>query len=56
MVQLDWPWPPLLLGLGPGPLAENNHFLATDNYGSAWLRFPSVIVLFLSILGPALTS
>ncbi len=50
LVQLDWPRPPLLLGLVLGPLAENNLFLATDNYGFAWLGFPSVIVIFLIIL------
>jgi putative tricarboxylic transport membrane protein len=50
MVQLDWPRPPLILGLVLGPLAENNLFLATDNYGPAWLRFPSVMVLFAVIL------
>jgi putative tricarboxylic transport membrane protein len=46
MVELDWPRPPLLLGLVLGPLAENNLFLATDNYGSAWLWFPGVLFLF----------
>ena len=46
MVQLDWPRPPLILGLVLGPLAENNLFLATDNYGLAWLQFPSVLFLF----------
>jgi hypothetical protein len=50
MVQLDWARPPLLLGLVLGPLAENNLFLATDNYGAAWLRFPSVLVLDAIIL------
>ena len=50
MVELDWPRPPLLLGLVLGPLAENNLFLATDNYGSAWLWFPSVLFLFAVIL------
>ena len=50
MVQLDWARPPLLLGLVLGPLAENNLFLATDNYGTAWLRFPSVLVLGAIIL------
>jgi putative tricarboxylic transport membrane protein len=50
MVKLDWPRPPLLLGLVLGPLAENNLFLATDNYGAAWLWFPSVLFLFAVIL------
>jgi len=50
MVQLDWPRPPLLLGLVLGPLAENRLFLSTDNYGLSWLWFPSVLVLFVIIL------
>jgi TctA family transporter len=54
MVELDWPRPPLLLGLVLGPLAENNLFLATDNYGSAWLWFPSVLFLFVVILAGTL--
>ncbi|MGH7848491.1 MAG: tripartite tricarboxylate transporter permease [Candidatus Binatia bacterium] len=54
MTELDWPRPPLLLGLVLGPLAENNLFLATDNYGSAWLWFPSVLFLLAVILAGAL--
>jgi TctA family transporter len=50
MVKLDWARPPLLLGLVLGPLAENNLFLATDNYGVAWLGFPSVLMLGAIIL------
>jgi putative tricarboxylic transport membrane protein len=45
MVQFDWPRPPLLLGLVLGPLAENRLFLATDNYGLAWLWRPGVLGL-----------
>jgi putative tricarboxylic transport membrane protein len=45
MAQLDWPRPPLLLGLVLGPLAENKLFLSTDNYGAAWLGRPAVVVL-----------
>ena len=45
MVQCDWPRPPLLLGLVLGPLAENRLFLATDNYGLAWLWRPGVLGL-----------
>ena len=36
MEKLDWPRPPVLLGLVLGPLAENRLFLSTDNYGWAW--------------------
>jgi putative tricarboxylic transport membrane protein len=45
MVRMDWPRPPLLLGLVLGPLAENKLFLATDNYGLAWMVRPGVLVL-----------
>jgi len=50
MVQLDWPRPPLLLGLVLGPLAEKNLFLATDNYGYDWMGFPGVLVILSIIL------
>ena len=53
MVQLDWPRPPLILGLVLGPLAENNLFLTYDNYGFTWLRFPSVIFLLALMLAGA---
>ena len=33
-----------------GRLAENSLFLTTDNYGLAWLRFPSVLIIFALIL------
>jgi hypothetical protein len=46
MAALDWPRPPLLLGLVLGPLAENKLFLSTDNYGAAWLTRPGVLILF----------
>jgi TctA family transporter len=45
MARLGWPRPPLLLGLVLGPLAENRLFLATDNYGAAWLLRPGVLLL-----------
>jgi len=45
MARLDWPRPPLLLGLVLGPLAENKLFLSTDNYGAAWLLRPGVLIL-----------
>jgi TctA family transporter len=52
MVRLDWPRPPLLLGLVLGPLMENRLFLSTDNYGLAWLWRPGVLLLFgLTLLG-----
>jgi putative tricarboxylic transport membrane protein len=44
--KLEWPRPPVLLGLVLGPLAENRLFLSTDNYGMAWTHRPGVIVIF----------
>jgi putative tricarboxylic transport membrane protein len=52
MVQTNWPRPPLILGLVLGGLAEQNLFLAIDNYDMDWIYFPSVLVLFaLIVLG-----
>jgi TctA family transporter len=45
MAKLDWPRPPVLLGLVLGPLAENRLFLSTDNYGAAWLLRPGVLII-----------
>ena len=50
MEKLEWPRPPVLLGLVLGPLAENRLFLATDNYGFAWLGRPTVIGIFVLTL------
>jgi hypothetical protein len=50
MQKLDWPRPPLLLGLVLGPLMENRLFLATGNYGMAWLWRPGVLGLLAVIL------
>jgi putative tricarboxylic transport membrane protein len=44
--KLEWPRPPVLLGLVLGPLAENRLFLSTDNYGLAWTHRPGVIAIF----------
>jgi hypothetical protein len=46
MEKLEWPRPPVLLGLVLGPLAENRLFLATDNYGLAWTWRPGVLIIF----------
>ncbi|MBI2231111.1 MAG: hypothetical protein HYU46_18670, partial [Deltaproteobacteria bacterium] len=43
---MEWPRPPVLLGLVLGPLAENRLFLSTDNYGLAWLGRPGVLIIF----------
>jgi len=46
MEKLEWPRPPVLLGLVLGPLAENRLFLSTDNYGWAWATRPGVLGIF----------
>jgi len=52
MEKLEWPRPPVLLGLVLGPLAENRLFLSTDNYGSAWITRPAVLgILALTLFG-----
>jgi len=51
---LDWPRPPLVLGLVLGPLIESNLFLSTNNYGLAWLTFPGVLFLALILLAGVL--
>jgi len=50
LVKIDWPRPPLILGLILGPLAENNLFLAISNYGVSWLTHRGVVFIFLVIL------
>jgi hypothetical protein len=50
MEKLDWPRPPVLLGLVLGPLSENRLFLSTDNYGLAWTHRPGVIGIFIITL------
>jgi TctA family transporter len=44
--KLQWPRPPLLLGLVLGPLAENRLFLSSDNYGMSWMWRPGVLIIF----------
>jgi TctA family transporter len=45
MVYLDWPRPPLMLGLVLGPLIEKNLFISHTRYGFAFLARPVVIVI-----------
>jgi putative tricarboxylic transport membrane protein len=46
MEKMEWPRPPVLLGLVLGPLAENRLFLSTDNYGLSWTMRPGVLIIF----------
>lgn len=50
MVHLDWPRPPLILGLVLGRLAEKYLYLSTTRYGAEWLGRPIVLVIFLLTL------
>jgi putative tricarboxylic transport membrane protein len=51
--RLNWPRPPLILGLVLGPLAENRLFLSTDNYGLSWLLRPGILLLIALTLAGA---
>jgi putative tricarboxylic transport membrane protein len=50
MEKLEWPRPPVLLGLVLGPLAENRLFLSSDNYGWGWTSRPGVLIILAVIL------
>jgi TctA family transporter len=47
MVHLDWPRPPLILGVVLGTLLEKYLFISFSRYGFEFLLRPTVIVLFL---------
>jgi TctA family transporter len=58
MVWLDWPRPPLVLGLVLGNWAENYLYISTERFGLTWLARPLVIVFlvltFAAIVYPLL--
>ena len=47
MKRVDWPRPPLLLGLVLGGLLERYMFISFQRYGTDWLSRPIVIGVFL---------
>ena len=52
LTKLEWPRPPLILGLVLGGLSENRLFLSVDNYGLSWLLRPGVLVIAaLTVIG-----
>jgi TctA family transporter len=54
MKELDWPRPPLLLGVVLGDLFERYLFISIERYGSNWLLRPVVVVVLAgSIYGVA---
>ena len=46
MVKLDWPRPPLVLGLVLGPLAEKYLGISVQRYDADWIGRPIVIAAF----------
>lgn len=51
LVKLDWPRPPLILGLVLGGLTEKYLFIATERYGIMLFARPVVIVVLLLAIG-----
>ena len=50
MIWLDWPRPPLILGLVLGNWAENYLYISTARYGASWLLRPLVMpILVLTV-------
>lgn len=47
MVQLDWPRPPLVLGLVLGRLAETNLFISTSRYGMDWVSSRPIVAVLI---------
>ncbi len=47
MVWLEWPRPPLILGLILGSWAENYLYISVNRYGASWLSRPLVIAGFI---------
>ena len=45
MIRCGWPRAPLVLGFVLGRIAENNFYISTIRYGSAWVGRPLVLVL-----------
>jgi TctA family transporter len=51
MVHVDWPRPPLILGLVLGGLIERNFFISYEIHALAFLFKPIVLVILLTGLG-----
>jgi putative tricarboxylic transport membrane protein len=49
MKRLNWPRPPMILGLVVGGIFERYLFISTELYGSAWLLRPVVIAIMVLI-------
>jgi putative tricarboxylic transport membrane protein len=51
MVYVDWPRPPLILGLVLGGLIERNFFISYGIHALGFLFQPVVVIIFLTALG-----
>jgi TctA family transporter len=54
MKHLQWPRPPLVLGFILGKILERYLFISIERYGTQWLLWPSVMVLFAMTLASVL--
>ncbi|MCG5071968.1 tripartite tricarboxylate transporter permease [Paraburkholderia tagetis] len=50
MKRLDWPRPPLILGLVLGSMCERYYFISTEVYGTGFFTRPIVLVVLLAAL------
>ena len=57
MKRLDWPRPPLILGLVLGSMCERYYFISTEVYGTGFFTRPVVLIVLLAalwvVIGPA---
>ncbi|MFM0502055.1 tripartite tricarboxylate transporter permease [Paraburkholderia caffeinilytica] len=57
MKRLDWPRPPLILGLVLGSMCERYYFISTEVYGAGFFMRPVVLIVLLAalwvVIGPA---
>ena len=51
MVLFQWPRPPFVLGLVLGTIVENYLWISSSAYGAAWLVQPTVVCIFLLMVG-----
>ena len=51
MVLFQWPRPPFVLGLVLGTIVENYLWISSSAYGAAWLMQPTVVCIFLLMVG-----
>jgi putative tricarboxylic transport membrane protein len=49
MKRLEWPRPPMVLGIVVGGIFERYLFISTSLYGAAWMARPAVIVIFVLV-------